>query len=87
MISVAVACPHCQSQNIVRNGHAPDGRQRHLCRDCGRRSRAAPRSQAYSQDERETILRAYHERASLRGLRRVFGVSRTTVSGWLQKKL
>jgi transposase-like protein len=71
---------------MVRNGRAPDGRQRYACRDCGRRSREAPRSQAYSADERETILRAYQERASLRGLRRVFGVSRTTVSGWLKKK-
>jgi transposase-like protein len=70
---------------MVRNGRAPDGRQRYVCRDCGRRSREAPRSQAYSADQRETILRAYQERASLRGLRRVFGVSRTTVSGWLKK--
>jgi transposase-like protein len=71
---------------MVRNGRAPDGRQRYVCRDCGRRSRETPRSPAYSADERETILRAYQERASLRGLRRVFGVSRTTVSGWLKKK-
>jgi len=71
---------------MVRNGRAPDGRQRYGCRDGGRRSREAPRSQAYSAAERETILRAYQERASLRGLRRVFGVSPTTVSGWLKKK-
>ena len=32
------------------------------------------------------MLRAYHERASLRGVRRIFGVSRTTLSGWLKKK-
>ena len=32
------------------------------------------------------MLRAYEERASLRGVRRIFGISRTTLSGWLKKK-
>ncbi len=86
MISVTLACPHCQSSHLIRNGRAPDGRQRHLCRNCGRRSREALRSHAYSDEQRDTILRACHERASVRGVRRIFGVSRTTVSNWLKKK-
>jgi transposase-like protein len=32
-----------------------------------------------------TILRAYEERSSLRGLSRTFGVSRNTVTSWLKK--
>jgi transposase-like protein len=86
VVSVTLSCPHCQSSHLVRNGRTPDSRQRHLCRDCGRRSREAPRTNAYSAEQRETMRRAYHERASLRGVRRIFGVSRTTLSGWLQKK-
>jgi hypothetical protein len=35
---------------------------------------------------REEIVHAYQERSSLRGLTRTFGVSRTTVSSWTQKK-
>jgi len=31
------------------------------------------------------ILAAYHERTSIRGLRRIFGVSRNTVAAWLKK--
>ncbi|MBK7543021.1 MAG: hypothetical protein IPP10_15280 [Candidatus Competibacteraceae bacterium] len=31
-------------------------------------------------------MRAYQERASLRGLTRIFGVSRNTVAKWLKKK-
>ncbi len=86
MVTQAVLCPYCQSVNVVRNGRAADGRQRFLCRDCHRRSRAAPRSSAYSDEERETILRAYQERTSLRGLTRTFGVSRTTVAAWVKKR-
>ena len=39
----------------------------------------------YTQERKEEILRAYQERSSLRGLRRTFGVSPTTVIGWLKK--
>src|ERR1700750_703208 len=83
MVTVTLRCQHCE--NIVRNELAADGRQRYLCRDCGQRSRADPRSNAYSEEERERILRAYDERSSLRGLSCTFGVSRNTVTGWLKK--
>lgn len=86
MVIVTLRCQHCESQNIVRNGLTPDGRQRYLCRGCGQRSREQPRTNAYSAEEREQILRAYDERSSLRGLARTFGVSRQTVTGWLKKR-
>ncbi|GAC1403034.1 MAG: hypothetical protein NVSMB56_18010 [Pyrinomonadaceae bacterium] len=49
-------------------------------------SRDNPQPNGYSLLERETILAAYQERSSLRGLTRTFGVSRNTVSGWLKEK-
>jgi len=87
MITTTLSCPHCHSENIVRNGLATNGKQRYLCQDCGRRSRANPGSNAYSAEERELILRAYEERSSLRGLVRTFGVSRNTVTKWLKKSV
>ena len=86
MVTLTLRCQHCQSQRLVRNGLAPDGRQRYLCRDCSKRSREEPRSNAYTEQEREQILRAYDERSSLRGLSRTFGVSRNTVTGWIKKR-
>jgi predicted Fe-S protein YdhL (DUF1289 family) len=62
MVTVTLRCQHCQSTNLVRNGLAADGRQRYLCRDCQQRSREEPRTNAYSDEEREQILRAYDER-------------------------
>lgn len=70
----------------MRNGLAADGRQRYLCRDCGLCSREQPRTNAYSEEEREQILCAYDERSSLRSLSRTFGVLRQTVTGWLKKR-
>ena len=85
MVKISVTCCHCGSERVVRDGKAPNGKQRLRCRECGRRSRENPGSAAHSEQIKEQILRAYHERTSLRGLQRVFGVSRQTVTKWLKK--
>lgn len=86
MVTIQLQCRHCQSNNLVRNGLAPNGKQKFLCKDCRRQSRENPSSNAYPEARREEILRAYEERSSLRGLTRTFGVARNTVSGWIKKK-
>jgi transposase-like protein len=87
MVTQVIYCRHCGSDYIVKNGLAPNnGKQKYLCHACGRQSRQDPSPNGYTQEERkEEILRAYQERSSLRGLRRTFGVSPTTVIGWLKK--
>jgi transposase-like protein len=85
MVTITLHCPHCQSEALVRNGHAPNGKQLYRCRECGRQSRETPTPNAYPQARRQEILHAYQERSSLRGLTRTFGVSRTTVSNWIKK--
>jgi len=81
-----LVCRHCGSDQLVRNGIAPNGKQKYLCHTCGKQSRANPGSSAHSAARKDEILRAYEERSSLRGLERTFGVSRNTVSVWLKKK-
>src|ERR687884_243520 len=85
MVTRVITCYQCDSENIVKNGKAPNGKQKYLCHDCGRQSREGPGSNAYPPERREEILRAYQERSSLRGLARTFGVSRNTVTRWLKK--
>ena len=38
----------------------------------------------YSSETKATVLRAYRERMSLRGIQWVFGVWRKTMLGWLE---
>ncbi len=86
MVTEVITCPHCGSDDIVKNGFAPkSGKQKYLCHACGRQSRKDPSPNGYTEERKEEILRAYQERSSLRGLRRTFGVSPTTVIGWLKK--
>jgi len=86
MIRIAIVCRHCQSEHLVCNGHAANGKQRYRCRTCGRQSRADPCAPGHSEVRRQEILHAYQERSSLRGLQRTFGVSRNTVVKWIKKK-
>lgn len=80
MVTITLKCPHCQSEELVRNGHAPNGEQKYHYNSCGRNSRDNPSSNVYSDQRREEILRAYQERSSLRGLTRTFGVSPNTIT-------
>jgi len=85
MVTITVYCPHCGSDEVTRNGRAPNGKQKYRCRACKRQSREHPTPHAYAEERREEILRAYQERSSLRGLERTFGVSRASVISWRKK--
>ena len=82
---IAMPCSHCGSESYRKNGRTRNDKQKYLCKSCGRTFRENPGTNAYSEERKEEILRAYHERTSLRGLTRIFGVSRQTVTSWLKK--
>lgn len=78
-------CPRCGSVNLVKNGRDYKGTQKFRCNDCHRYGtvRAARSACAV----RPAVERAFTERVSLRGLARVFGISRTTITHWLTQTL
>jgi transposase-like protein len=78
-------CRSCNSVNIVKNGHNAQGRQQYWCKDCNKRAvlHLKPR---WSEAKKEEIIAAYHERPSMRGISRIFNVSRQALSDWLKKK-
>ena len=75
-------CPRCQSQAVVRNGSIHNGKQKYLCKDCGRQFVENPQNsnRPIPQETRELIDKLLFERLSLAGIVRVTGVS----SDWLQ---
>ena len=85
MVTKIVTCRHCDSENIIKNGIAPNGKQKYRCKACKKQSREDPSPNGYTEPRKEEILSAYEERSSLRGLERTFGVARSTVSRWLKK--
>ena len=81
---IVYKCRNCDSQNLVKNGHNASGSQQYLCKDCGKRGVLEPK-RGYTEAQKEQILSAYHERSSMRGVQRTFGVSRPTLVSWLKK--
>ena len=59
MVTITQHCLHCQSDTLVRNGHAPNGKQLYRCHACGRQSRENPTPSVYPEARREEILSAY----------------------------
>jgi transposase-like protein len=85
MITQPLFCPYCESEQVIRHGTAK-GKQRYRSQSCTRTFRENPGSRAYPEERKAEILAAYQERSSLRGLRRIFGASRTTVTAWLKEE-
>ena len=79
---ITYTCRTCGSPNIVKNGTNKCGNPQYHCKDCGAYRVLQPQER-YPPPQKATILRACSERISLRGLQRVFGVHRHTVSRWL----
>lgn len=86
-MTITLKCPDCASDQLIKSGITPNGKQRYRCQACKRQHREHPGSNAYAEATREMIRRAYQERSSLRGLSRTFGVARNTVSAGLKKAL
>src|SRR5215207_10974667 len=86
MVTRVIACYHCDSQNIVKNGKAPNGKQKYLCHDCHRQSREDPDSNAYPSQRREEILCALTRNAPLSEASRAPSESRPTASRAGSKK-
>ena len=78
-------CPKCNSVDIVKNGTDKNGKQKFHCTTCDTWGTLEP-SVPYTEERKEEILRAYQERPSMRGIKRIFGVARQTLARWLKEK-
>ena len=79
-------CHQCDSENIEKNGTDSKGSQKYHCLDCNAYGTLNSQGRNYPQFFRELILRAYRERASMRGIERIFGIARQTLARWLKEE-
>ena len=76
---ITYTCPRCESSNLVKNGKNRYGNQQFRCKDCSKSGVLNPKNR-HTEAEKERILAAYRERPSMRGIARVFGISRNTLA-------
>jgi transposase-like protein len=78
-------CPECKSAHIRKNGKK-QGKQNHICVDCGRQFIAvySPK-QGYSDEMKTLCLRMSVNGTGFRAIERVTGVHHTTVITWVRQ--
>ena len=85
MASVTITCPHCESGQTVHFGRTTNGYPRYRCNGCMRTFSDAP-ERGHTEEFKARVLAAYEERMSMRGIARVFHISRNTLTLWLKEK-
>lgn len=86
ILTEVVCCRACSSADVIRFGTTECGHQRYRCRACKKTFCRDPGTRAYSEPFKEQVLRAYQERSSMRGVCRIFNISRNTLIKWLREK-
>ena len=79
-------CTKCDSTNIVKNGTDYKGDQKFYCQDCGAYGTLDPQGH-YSGKFKDAVFRAYRERASMRGIARIFRIARQTLARWIEERV
>lgn len=83
IIEIAVyRCPKCNSVDIIKNGHDYKGAQKFHCKACDAYGTLVKKGTS-AQTIRQQVMDAYCERVSMRGIERIFGVSRYYLACWL----
>jgi insertion element IS1 protein InsB len=75
-----VGCPKCESKSVVKNGRIHNGKQRYVCKSCGRQFVPSGSKKVVDDETKGLIDRLLLEKLSLAGIARAAKVSQT----WLQ---
>ena len=86
MSSVLPSCPNCDSESVVKNGFIHNGKQNHLCKDCGRQFVEDPQNKVISNETKALIDKLLLEKIPLAGIARVVEVSEVWLQGYVNEK-
>ena len=75
-------CPKCNGVGIIRNGHDYKKAQKYHCKACGAYG-TLDKKDTSARAQGQQVIDAYFERVSMRGIERIFGISRYYLAQWL----
>jgi AcrR family transcriptional regulator/transposase-like protein len=81
--SQKMMCPDCQSDRVAKNGRQ-QGKQRYVCRGCGRQFVDRYTDRGYPLEIRQKCLDLHQAGVSFREIERSTGVSHNTVINWVK---
>jgi len=79
-------CPHCQGNQVVKNGTIHSGKPKWMCKDCRRQFVENLLQRRISDETKQTIDALLLERISLAGIVRVTKVSARWLQYYVNKK-
>ena len=80
-----IACPHCSSSDLQKNGHSENGAQRWRCLYCRRSFQLIYRYNACKPGVKEQIIVQTMNSSGVRDISRNLGINKNTVVSELKK--
>lgn len=88
MVLIPLLCPHCGSDNVVKNGHFPNGKQRYVCKNPDCPCSAFISEYTYNECNpgiEEEVLQLSVNGNGTRAIARLLNISTNTVTSILKK--
>jgi predicted Zn finger-like uncharacterized protein len=85
MVSKAIRCIHCESENIVKNGKRPNNKQRLKCKKCGKTFQEEYSNYGAKPQIKTLIVKMSINGSGIRDISRVLNISQNTVLSTLKK--
>jgi AcrR family transcriptional regulator len=85
MSNQLMMCPNCQSDRVAKNGRQ-QGKQRYICRGCGRQFLDRYTQRGYPLEIRQKCLDLHTEGIGFREIERRTGVDCNTVINWVKSR-
>jgi len=89
MATITITCPQCASEQTIHFGKTTNGYPRYRCKECLVTFSDAPGyplGGGHTEQFKERVLGSYEERMSMRGIARVYPISRNTLTTWIKEK-
>ena len=89
MVLIPITCPQCNSDNIIKNGHYNNGKQRYMCKnsECTRKAFVdSYTNKACDPKVKEKIFDLTVNGNGTRAIARILGISKNTVTDALKKQ-
>jgi transposase-like protein len=80
-----IHCPHCPSEDLVKQGYTGNGTQKWQCKICKKHFRLAYRYRAWQAGIKEQIIEMTLNSSGVRDIGRVLQINKNTVCAVLRK--
>ncbi len=77
-------CAYCNSERVVKNGKSNQGKQRYLCKECGRIFVENPQRRHYPHKLKKIAIRLYTDGVEMAVIARSLEVPYETVRSWIR---